>query len=241
MDHVSSNPYAAPETMELPTVADVPFVCPNLSKFLWRGFCAALLIAPFNVAYQLFQQSVGINYLGSTAYVASSSVVSIALVALGDGLIAMMCWQLFRGRDRMLIIFVATAGLRVLAVLCQSFLFLGLPGNTRSVWHLLLFSLHYGPPPVLITLLFMQLLNRRGSWWVYPSVYFISTIAVTFLQSTIRLALAAVFGAVNAGALTSLLLLQSVWLCVLAATLWFGLRLSRSAVTRSASCPSPSQ
>ena len=236
MDSITSNPYAAPEVTDLPTPVEARFICPNLSAFLWRGFYAALLVAPFNAAYQLFQHYVGINFLGSRAYVASASFVSIGLVALGDGLTAIMCWQLLRGRNQMLIVLVATVGLRIISVVCQSFLFFGgFSGNGSAILLNLLFSVHYGLPAMFITLLFLRMLNRRISWWVYPTAYAISSAAALILQATTRLAIAELFGLIHAPhtawlSITS----QTGWLCILAAALWFSLRLSRPSITRSA-------
>lgn len=99
-------------------------------------------MAPFNAAYQLFQHNAGINYCGSSAYVAISSFAGIGLVAVGEGLTWMLCWQILRRRDRILTVFIASAGLRVLAVLFQYVCFLGVGSNPVPVWHLLLFSLH---------------------------------------------------------------------------------------------------
>lgn len=234
MDHVASNPYATPEIIELRMPEETRFVCPILSAFLWRGLYAAMLILPFNAAYQFLQHEVGINYVGPRAYVAISSIAGIGFVAVGDGLTAMLCWQILRRRDRLLTVFVVSAGLRVLSVLCQYVCFLGVGSSPDAVWRLLLVSLHYGPPPVLISLLIMRLLNRHICWWGYLTVYVGASTPAAVPQSIIVMAFAGLFRSVYAAAIASQLLNQTCWPCVLAAAIWFTIRLSRPSITRSA-------
>lgn len=246
MNARDENPYAALNVAELPATTDVPLELPGLPKFLLQGLYAALLTAPFNAAYfgviQLMGLPVTISFMGHVGY----SIVGTAIAALGDGLTAMLCWRIVKNEPRSLTLFAAGMGTRILAILCQGVMATGLHWNFSTLPRFMIFGLCYGLPSLFLTVVFLRLLNRGVSLWVYPTVFIAAsaggyvlnlTIFVIYFEGTTKLfGLLGLARAIPHGIFVNLAT-DVLFLCVLAAILWFGVRVSRPTLNPIAARP----
>lgn len=231
------NPYAAPNVAELPATTDVPLEHPGLPKFLLQGLYVALLMAPFIALHQSMGQSVGLklaipSFFGNV----SLSVAGIYVAALGDGLTAMLCWRIVKNEPSSLTPFAAGMGTRILAILCHVVVAMAMKWQASAVPYFIVLGLYFGLPSLFLTMVFLRLLNRGISWWVYPTVFFAASL-VGFMFNLVE-AGRQLYGAPSLflGEVFSIAR-DALFLCVLAAILWFGVRVSRPTFNPTAARP----
>ncbi len=146
----------------------------------------------------------------------------------------MLCWKIVTNRRRSLTLFAAGMGTRILAILCQGVVATGLHWDFSAVPQFMMSGLCYGLSPLFLTLIFLRLLNRRVLFWVYPIVFVAASIAPYVLYRTIWVISEELFGITGMSwvrTMCSRLASDSLFLCVLAAILWFGVKVSEPKLT----------
>ncbi len=239
MNTVDENPYAPPTAQELPTPPKVSVEQPRLGAFLLQGLYAALMTAPLNAmscgAIQFTGRKVAVSFYGNAAL----SFVAVGIEAVGDGLTAMLCWSLVKNQPRSLTVFAAGAGSRILAILCQGVLAIGMDWDFSAIPQFMLYGLIYGVPSLFLTLIFLRMLNRRASFWFYPTVFIAAPVAVYMLDATVCVIGEAASNLLGTPGMVTAICAETtregLYLCILAATLWFSVRASEPAVTQSSS------
>ena len=211
---------------------------PCLREFLLQGFYAALLTAPFRAGYFGAIQYIGWKVTRPLYERVGLSIVEIGIAAVGDGLIAMLCWKIVTNQPRSLTLFAAGMGSRILAILCQRILAISMKWDFSTLPNFIIFGLCYGLPPLFLTFVFLRLLNRGISWWVYATVFIAASVGYWILNVCISAVRGEFIG--NSGIVNAVCVRparECLFLCVLAAALWFSLKLSRPAVIPFATHP----
>ena len=245
LDACEDNPYAAPTTVELAAMPATRWEQPGPAVFMLRGFYAAMLTAPFIAVYHMITHTAaGLKfgaakwYLSGGWYVSGISVAGLGIAALGDGLTAVMCWKIVTNRPRSLPLVAAAVGARILAALLQSAVLVNVQKFPTGVEYFAAVSLHYGVPSIVLTAVFLRLSNRRVSFWVYPTIYIAASVAGPMLSRSTWMIVTSMFGVVGtAGMVIVNTASQCLFLCFLAAALWFGVRVSLPTLTPSSSIP----
>lgn len=241
LDACDDNPYeapGAPGAAELPAMARVQLKPPGLAAFVLAGLYAALLTAPLIAVYQLTGYTVGLKFIASSWYVAVFSCTGMGIAALGDGLTAIMCWKTVANRPRSVPLIAAAVGGRILAALLQGAVLVNAQKSVSNVNYIAAVSLHYGVPSVILTAVSLRLSNRRVSFWVYPTIYIAASVAGPMLSRSTWMIVTSMFGIVGTAERVFVnTASQSLYLCFLAAALWFGVRVSRPTLTPSSSTP----
>ena len=238
LDACEDNPYEAPQAGDLPAVLPIQLKPTGLATFLLAGLYAALLMAPLIAVHWWNGHILGLKIIAPkwNVPVYFFSWAGIWIAALGDGLTAMMCWKTVANRPRFVPLIAASVGGRILASLLQSTVSFNLQKNLSNVESIAVVSLHYGVPPVVITGVFLRLSNRRVSFWVYPTIYIAASVAGPMLMRSVRMFVMFMFGRVGIAEFYLIQTVsQSLFLGVLAAALWFGVRVSRPTLTPSSS------
>ncbi len=237
LDECEDNPYKAPQAGDLPAVLPIQLKPTGLATFLLAGLYAAMLMAPvFAVYWWNGHQLVGLKIIDSKWNVFIFSWAGIGIRALGNGLTVMMCWKTVANRPRFVPLIAASVGGQILASLLQSAAIFNFQKNLSNVESIAVVSLHYGVPPVVLTAVFLRLSNRRVSFWVYPTIYIAASVAGFMLTRSVQMFVVFMFGRVGSAEFYFIQTAsQSLYLCFLAAALWFGVRVSLPTVTRSSS------
>ena len=235
LDECEDNPYEAPQAGDLPAVLAIQLKPTGLATFLLAGLYAALLMAPVIAVYWWNgHHIVGLKIIASKWNVFIFSWGRIGIAALGDGLTAMMCWKTVVNRPRFVPLIAASVGGRILASLLQSAVHFNLQKNLSNVESIAVVSLYYGVPPVVLTAVFLRLSNHRVSFWVYPTIYIAASVAGPMLRRSVQMFVMFMFGRVGSAEFIFILTVsESLFLCFLAAVLWFGVRVSQPTLTPS--------